>query len=82
MHILTALSGWRLAHFPKVPNGLQKSRPTMAACGLLVRSSCPRSAPPALVSACGSAVVIGQPENLVGAQPLSGLLRTVYVLCM
>lgn len=48
----------------------------MVACGVLVRSSCPRSAPLlalALVSAFGTAVVIGRPANPVvaaGAQPL------------
>lgn len=44
---------------------LQNSRPTLVACGLLVRSSFPHSAPLALVSAFGSAAVIGRPENPV-----------------
>jgi hypothetical protein len=53
---------------------LQKPRPTMVACGLLVRFPCSRLAPLALVSASGSAAVIGQPkkirQSLLGAQPL------------
>lgn len=48
-----------------LPKRLQNPCPTMAACGTLVRSSCPPLYPPGLVFAFGPAVVIGRPENPV-----------------